>query len=283
MARQKQPQSTLNVVNLAGERPLVLAGPPAEIGGEIALQNNGEGKVVLRSARLRGDLPQLKKGEAHPLVAGLGTMVLRPGQVRSFPLQLNLNPHTPPGAYRVDLEIGDRVVPLELQVAEHVELSVSPNPLVVENRPGEKITKRLLFDNRGNVPLVIGQIGAVLIEDEQVDCRASRAALKNREGKFASVDDYYVQLGIEYTQIFEETGFLRVLNREDEVTVAPGEVRAIEFEIRIPDRLDRRARYHGRAPLFTTDLAFMVVPAPRGRRVEAPPPVKKTTRGKKDS
>ena len=44
------------------------------------------------------------------------------------------------------------------------------------------------------------------------------------------------------------------------LALAPGDVRAVELEIRVPDGLDKRTRYLGSAALYTTDLEFVVVP-----------------------
>jgi hypothetical protein len=253
----------------------VLAGQPEALEGVFPLRNAGESRVVLRTARLRGDLVnergEILPGRDHPI----RPIVLRPGQVRRATVNLGIEPQTPPGEYRGEVEVSGQVRPVVVHVTESILLDVSPTPIVVENRPDETTTKRVVFHNGGNVPLDIGEIGGVPLDDELLECRSLRAALEQWEDRSGTVEGFLAESIRQAREILRRAGVLRVHNPTP-VTLAPGDVRPIDLEIRVPEGLEKRTRYHGSAALYTADLEFTVVPsreraasggeAPRSRR-----------------
>jgi hypothetical protein len=253
----------------------VLAGQPETLEGVIPLRNPGESRVVLRMARLRGDLVnergEILPGRDHPI----RPIVLRPGQARRATVNLGIEPQTPPGEYRGEVEVSGQVRPVVVHVTESILLDVTPTPVVVENRPGETMTKRVVFHNGGNVPLDIGEIGGVPLDDELLECRSLRAALGQWEDRGGTVEGFLAESIRQAREILRRAGVLRVHNPTP-VTLEPGDVRPIDLEIRVPDGLDKRTRYQGSAALYTADLEFTVVPsreravsgdeAPRSRR-----------------
>ena len=72
-----------------------------------------------------------------------------------------------------------------------------------------------------------------------------------------NLDDFAVALGRRYRTLYD-TIALRVQNAE--ATVAPGETRAIDLTITLPEKLEKRARYSGTAAISTSTLTFKVVP-----------------------
>lgn len=260
MAKRVLPDYDL--LDLPEDQVIVMAGQPGMIMGELPLSNPGERRVVVRDAQVRGGPFGTSRGGAAP-VQQLGPIVLRAGQMQRIPLSFALDPHCPPGQYECELEISGYVRKVQMNVTEEVALEISPSPIVVENSPGEKIAKQVVISNLGNVPLTIGEIGAVLIEDEFADCRTARAAIAAAGDEIESLDDYYGQLAKEYKTLFEDIGLLRVHNLTGVVELQPGDVRWIDLEIRVPEGLEKRTRYFGRTAVYTTDLNFLVVPAPK--------------------
>jgi hypothetical protein len=47
-------------------------------------------------------------------------------------------------------------------------------------------------------------------------------------------------------------------------------VRPVDLEIRVPESLDRRARYTGVVALYTSNLEFLIVPTHAGRIRRSP-------------
>jgi hypothetical protein len=247
------------LLDLSEEEPIVLAGEPDSLEGELALKNPGDKRVVLRSARLRPDLVN----ERGDILAGrehaFRPVVLRPGQARRVRVSLGIEPHTPPGEYRGEMEVSGQVRPVIVHVMESILLEVSPTPVVVENRPGEMVKKRVVFTNGGNVPLTITEIGGVPLDDELLECRSLRAALESWENGAGTVEGFLAESIRQARDALRRAGVLRVHNPRP-FTLSPGNVRAVELEFRVPEGLDRRTRYLGSAALYTSDLEFVLVP-----------------------
>jgi hypothetical protein len=252
------------VLTMPTSEPLVVAGPPHKLRGKLSLHNAGPARVMVRggqvrSKRVRGK-PQL------PLHADLRPIALRPGHSRKVSLSLAVPPHTQPGEYQAELTIGTQTRPVLVHVTEQISLSISPSRLVLENRAGATAIRQVLFTNQGNVPLTIGEIGAVPLDDDLLVCRTLRAALKSLDEKLAQesgrpqTSDYLGEVALQAKEVLDRAGALRVHNQEGAVALAPGESRLITLEIRVPDTLERRSRYRGQAAVYDADLSFVIVP-----------------------
>jgi hypothetical protein len=250
-----------DVIQHPPAEPIVLVGPPASLAGELLLRNDGPDKLVLRDVLVRGEaiarLPGLAGGTSE---LALRRVVLRPGQLRRMPLQLALSPNTPPGEYHAEVQVGGRVRQIVLQVTELVRLEIDPDPVVVENIPGETSTKRVVFSNRGNVPLRIGEIGGVVLDEEAQNCRAGRAAVMNTSETAEGLDQFLGEYVRQTRAVVSQIGLLRVHNTAGPFTLAPGDVRAVEMQFRVPDKLDQRARYFGAVALYTSNLNIVITP-----------------------
>jgi hypothetical protein len=275
MAKRERPQ--YDVLKLPEDEPIVLSGEPGDLRGAIEFYNPGEQKVILREARLHG-APTTRRSAAKKadkdvvstLQQSIATTVLRPGQSRQMPLNVAIDRHTPPGEYRGEIEVNGHTRPVVYHVAESVALDIAPLDLIIENRPGQTITKQVFFTNEGNVPLSIGEIGAITLDQEYLDCITGRAAVTKAD-EIESMDQYYVELARENKRVLEETGFLRVRNKSGLTEVQPGETQTITLEIRVPEKLNKRSRYFGVAPFYLENLRFIVVPAPEPTRKDDKP------------
>lgn len=262
------------LLGLSGEQPVVLAGEPDRLQGRLSLFNPTDSRVRLRGGRLRSQSAEavlaVAAGEASgALLDRVGSISVRPGEARSVPLSLSLSSHLPPGEYHGVLEFGAWQQAVVCHVTEAVRLLVSPSELVIENRPGT-IERRVVFSNDGNVPLTIGDLGPVVLDDERLQCRVLRATLAAGMAEARGLDDFVVELARQTHTALEQTGFLRIRNRQGPIVLEPREVRPIDLEIGVPDRLDRHTRYSGTLPVYTTDLSFLLVPAPHTRKRGSP-------------
>lgn len=240
-------------------RPLVLVGPPRGVRGQFRVQNATDRKIIVRQPRLTtAAAVRTRAAVALPEAAlALRRIIVRPGQSRPVPIALALDPTTPPGTYEAQLDVGGEKRTVVMHVTEEVALSIEPSQIVLPNRSGEKVRRSVIFTNDGNVPVSVRSLGTVVLEDELGHCRALRGALADVADTMKNLDDFLVALGRRYGHIYE-TLVLRIEN--DNVTVAPGETKALELMIKLPEKLDLRSRYNGYAAIATNNLTFTVVP-----------------------
>jgi hypothetical protein len=237
--------------------PLVLAGPPGQLTGQVDLHNPGDVNVVLRDAGLSDPNGVLTTRSWRQ---SLSPLVLRPYQECRVPLTIAVDPTTPPGEYRAELELAGWSRPVVLHVVEVFALTVRPQLFVVMNIPGQPQRKRLIVTNEGNVAFSIGDIGDVNLEDDMISNRTVRVALESWsesvnpeiEGPVLAL----VRVGREGSYLADGL-FVRTLGGK--VDVAPGETTAIDLEITLRTELPHNSRYRGRAPLLTRDLEIIVV------------------------
>jgi hypothetical protein len=246
------------------EEPLVLAGPPRAIRGEFRLENPTDEKVIVRQPLFRAVAPKGKKAARAAEAAALPEtglalrrIVMRPGQARPVPVALQLDPRLPPGTYHAELAINDQSRSVVIHVTEDIDLDVTPDQVILANAPGEKVKRTLVFTNRGNVPIAIGTVGTVVLDDDLAHCRALRGALEDVGDTMKGLDDFAAALGRRYKKLYE-TLVLKVQNGA--VTLAPGETQAVDLTITLPKDLDSHSRYTGAAAIATISLPFIIVP-----------------------
>jgi hypothetical protein len=246
--------------------PLVLIGPPRGVRGEFRVQNPTERKIIVKQPLLKRAATAARgKGAAAKAAAAalpaeslvLRRIVVRPGQSRPVPISLALDPTTPPGTYQAELEVEGEQRTVVMHVTEDVTFSITPDELVLPNHAGAKVQKQVIFTNHGNVPLAIRSIGTVVLDEELAHCRALRGALDEVGDTMKNLDDFLVALGKRYKAIYA-TLVLKVQN--EKVTVAPGETRALDLTITLPEKMEARSRYTGYAAISTGTLTFTVVP-----------------------
>ena len=106
------------------------------------------------------------------------------------------------------------------------------------------------------------------MDDDLLNCRILRAAVAAVGDETQPLEEYLAEIARQARVVLAQAGNLRVHNTTGTIELAPGEVRAVELEIRLPDSLDRRGRYRANAALYTSDLEFIIVPAAseRGRQ-----------------
>jgi hypothetical protein len=250
-----------DLVDLDAGVPIVLTGTPRSLRGLLPLRNRGERRCVLR------DLEVIDPDGAvglEPAAHRVSTTVLRPQQARAVPVSLAIDPATPPGEYRLSLRVADRERDLVVHVVESVEVEVAPSQLVIENRPGTPIRKSVIVTNRGNVPIAIGEIGAVVLDDELMACRSLRATAARlgdtEDDEGVGIARALTQLAREFRTTLEQAGHLRVRNASGPIELQPGALGKLDLEIEVPDTLEPRTRFSGRIAIYNTDLELVVVP-----------------------
>jgi hypothetical protein len=257
--------------------PVVLTGTPDAVRGVLSLRNRGDRRAVVRELAL--DDPGGKLGVAVRGTQRLRTTVVRPRQARAVPIALALDPTTPAGEYRLSLRVGGQEREAIVHVVEFVAVEVSPNPLVIENRADETIRKRVLVRNRGNVRVTIGEIGAVVLDDELLACRSLRATAEalgdTADDEGVTVARMLTQLVRDFKTTLEQASRLRVRNASGTVEIQPGEMAPLDLEIEVPDSLEPRTRFFGRIAIYDVDLQLVVVPYRSARETPQQPQPKR--------
>src|ERR1700721_2162722 len=179
--REASGMRALPAVELIDHRkdgPILLVGEPRRLVGRFKLHNPADSRVVVRGARLCGApvAHAHKRDELQEFPISL-TAILAPNERSAVTVKVAVDADTPPGDYAAELVLGEHRYPVQLLIAESISLSVTPAEIVIENHPGERLTKRLYFTNDGNVPMNIGNIGAVVLDDELLACKTMRATL----------------------------------------------------------------------------------------------------------
>jgi hypothetical protein len=240
----------------SADKPIVLAGPPHALTGVVYMTNRGDQHVVVRSARLR-ELPQPASTEIEiPMVA-----ILRAGHAGRTRVTLRLNPSTAPGRYKTTLVLGKYTYPVELNVTENLDFDIEPGQLILENQPGTRSKKQVVFRNTGNMELTITSPEALVIDEELMTCRILRGGLAEGTEKGASnVDQWLTAFLREAHRNVREAGMLYVRNKEGKTKVPPGESRTVDFLIRQPDTLKPNTRYFSVAFFYTANLLISIVP-----------------------
>ena len=245
-------------------QPLILTGPPRAVSGQFSVRNPTGEKLRIREATLRSSRSVSLTRKAGRLAGSLfedgltlQRMVLRAGQSRQVPVSLALDAQTPPGTYHLELLVHDQLRDVVMHITEEVSLQIEPGQLVLPNRAGEKFTRRVVFTNDGNVPINVRNLGTIVLDDELASCRALRGALADVGDTMTTLDEFAAALGKRFKQLYD-TLVLKVQNSA--VTLEPGETRALDLKITLPDSLDARARYTGFAAISTGNLTFMIVP-----------------------
>ena len=245
---------------------MTLVGAPGPISHQLEFHNGGEQRAILRQASLVSPQIEATTGQ-HPGVV-MPSVVLHPGQARRVPIRITIPSHTPPGRYDCKLLVAGQTVEVVIHVVEDYELDVAPTEVVLENRAGDRTVRQIVCTNRGNVPLTIGEIGAVVLDDELTNCRSLRAvtaAWPDEDGQHDAIDrfvDLFVKEG--WKKVVEHSGVLRVHTAGGPRELLPGQTQVIDLEITLPDKLEPRTRYTGVAPLYLSNVIFQIVPV-RGR------------------
>ena len=246
------------VVEPSSDRPILFVGPPRAVVADITLMNPGERSLVVRDFGVTDHSGRL----AHlPARHGLMPAVLRGGQQRQLRIGLALPAPTPPGTYRVALDIMGEARNAVLHVTEEVALRLEPDTLWVANAPhGQR--KRLTLINTGNVPAPLSDICDVPLRDDLAPAVDMRQALQGLAAKSNLQADELVDVLIAPLRRSNViVGSLSLGIVGEAVTIAPGEMRSLEVEIKLAEPPPPNGRARARVPLMDATLDVVVLPS----------------------
>ncbi len=259
-----------DTIELLGDEPLALAGEGKALRGYMRVNNPGTDPVNLREVILR--LQPLGTDRLAMFGHTSLSLVLQPDQTARVRLSFDYDPLTPPGEYHGALEVNGITHPVTAYLAEIVRLMISPASVVIDQASGT-VKRQVVFGNEGNVPLTIHQPGRIELGKELLLRRGASVTLAAAgEKSTGALDKLFAEfVRDESRAAFSEAGRLDVHFKGGNLTLQPGEVKAVEMDIHMPEKLVGGARYIARAPFYTSDMEFILVP-PSGGPVRQPRP-----------
>jgi len=166
--------------------------------------------------------------------------VLRRGRSASS-TRLRLDPLTPPGEYTAVLELADggsRDVTVSVQ--PRPRLRVVPSDVRLEGPPGGAVSARLLLENRGNVPVAIGDaLVTGVFDDDGIETALASTYRMDTDEVNKIVGNVFARLREAHG------GLLRLRVAEGAGDLAPGERRVLLLETTLGAKLRPGHGYHG--------------------------------------
>jgi hypothetical protein len=219
------------VVRPARDGPLILAGSPGRLRGELHVTNAGAERASLHGFVVRKhDLP------SQPTAGQLGGR-LPPGASSAVTASLALPADTPPGEYHATLDIAGHEINATLHVASSPSLEITPSRIFVETGV---TSLRLVARNTGNARLSVAPL--------------ARARLRS------DLDLAPLSLGATETE-GEDAPFDAIFRLPATATLDPGDVLVLDAEVDVSSDIDSDRRYLALLPVATATLRVVVSPS----------------------
>jgi hypothetical protein len=177
--------------------------------------------------------------------------------------QLALPARTPPGTYEATAVVDGEEVPIVIDVEPEVELQASPDQLVLNAAPGERVERQLIIANAGNVPAELRKAYAFgIFASGGLERSLHRVYTEERPEGVRRIDMLADLLAEEHG------GIVRVAVTEGAGDLEPGEARAVDLSFHLPADLRSGRTYTG--VLAVHDLRYHVRIEVTGRN-DTPP------------
>lgn len=255
---QAQPTARLCLAGPPDRRdPIIFSGRPDILQGELTVAN--QGGALLHGVFVRLENTGLRLADGAPLESLRLPVSLTPGAEKKVAVVLSVDPTTPPGVRQAEMIVGGERVPVTIVVSEHRSATVSPSTIEVVSAPGTKFEATIVIYNQGNVPLTLHDLGAVPLEEVDMECRVIREAV--RCTKNPTWDELVGAAATEMKKTFAQFDVLKIRVKEKPVTIPPGGKAMVTIQSQVPKNVHPRRRYRGRIRLFDTTLGFDLQPA----------------------
>ena len=231
-----------------GENEIILSGPPASLRGPLILRNSTDEHLFIR------ELP-MKNAQNAAAVFPVHT-TLKPREVKSKNIYYSIDPHTPPGTYQMDLQIGNESKKVTLIVHENLDIQLSPGNIVLEGiEPGLLHTKEILFSNKGNIALTIPTIKHNTLTDMDLICRNLSLAVR------ASGDEGIEKTLDAFTRGLKKdiTDWVDISITEAGQVVEPGQTILLHVNITLPADVNKNYHYQGDIRIFDQEIHYTAI------------------------
>ena len=228
---------------------LVVAGPPHALRGRLRLRNDSEEKLKVRGFALRD---RAGKKDARKLSAATmqAAARLRPGEEANVVMQLAVSRQTAPGVYEMEVEIGDRTLPVQAHVTEQVDFKIEPSVVTLLVGSNRVIEREFMVENAGNVPLPLGERCEASLRGSIDPITALRNSLRNTIGE---------ELKPRIEKILDEIARTQVgplVVERERVTLSPGERRQITVRFVLPEDIKSSRHYRAVLGLYNALLVI---------------------------
>jgi hypothetical protein len=170
------------------------------------------------------------------------------------PIEVVLDPATPPGSYTGQLSCGSQKVDLVINVVENWDLRIVPQKVTITGGVNETAALRILITNLGNSEFTVpSPVSLHLKHDLDVE-RHLNTALRaaGTEGYERFLDRFVLELA------GDAVGDAIVQFKPEGAKFRPGETKPVELEIRLPDDLQSSGMYRGIIRLMNARLVLEV-------------------------
>ena len=248
--------SAPQLLDWPADQPLQLSGPPGSLRFPVSMAKVPDNAITQQTMSLI-DVRATTGAALIPrsLKLGLGAFA---GDTASGTAHLRLDPGTPPGSYTGDIAIGGVTRSIQINVIEQVKLAIRPSPLVFDRGSGLSQTIPVMFENKGNVALMIDVGGAYPLGIELPMTSIPEDAAT---GLDQLTDLFLGLLGTRGRPALRQTGIVDLSMPNGALQLLPGSVQTGLIRITVPADLSPMARFRAYVPVYTADLEIAVVTA----------------------
>lgn len=224
-------------------QPSVLAGPPTAVSGLLHFKNDTSGALTISEVMVTDPDGVQATLAVDPITVG-------PGRNARIPVRLALDPHTPPGAYPVEVGIAERTGAATIHIVAAHEVGLTPDVLVVDNVPGASVVRGIVVANNGNVPAFLADFGAVPLYREDTALTTLLGLVNRSSAATPAIEP-----------LPDAAASIDVTTEAGRVEIGPSDTAVIDLTIGVPDDLAQSARYLAALPIALSTLLIAVVPA----------------------
>jgi hypothetical protein len=197
-------------------------------------------------------------GTCHAILPEAGSFPLAIRPLRSqqpiiSALSFRLPKSTPPGSYKGDIELGERRIPIVVDVESRSSLRFIHPKFTCKGLSGARVRTQLTVLNRGNVSVSLPGKDTFCVFEESGVVRALYRGLaaENLEG------------GCRIDRILDELaqahgGLVRITIKKGAGRLAPEEVRDLEIDLHFPRRVMGGKTYRGTWSIAGADLEVVI-------------------------
>lgn len=237
----------------AGQKEIILNGPPTDLRGWFVLANPQEEVLNIKS------LPVLH-GEELSKWAGKNDALrlsfrLNVGERKMVNVFHQLSTLTPPGTYESTVLVGKGRSPLKFIVQPHIEIDIQPSAFsFVDSSPGKVHSGIFTLTNLGNVPFQVPDLRHAAALDMDMICGAIGMAMRGK-----TKGDYQHILN-DFSKNIQENlpDWARIEVVENCSILKPGESRPIHFSITLPKDCDPNKDYSGSMRFWDREISYQI-------------------------
>jgi hypothetical protein len=217
--------------------PVVFSGEPASCQGYVELINRSAENVEPKAIAITH--LELNSKQRRPPPAARVSARLGPYERIRVPIEVALDPATPPGSYTGQLSCGSQKEDVVINVLESWDLRIVPQKVTVTARAGETVVLRILIANLGNGEFALPHSVSLHLEHNLEIERHLNVALKaaGMQG-FPKVLDRFLQ-----ELAGAAVGAAKVRFKPEGARFLAGESKPVELQIELPEDLQEGRLY----------------------------------------